>query len=224
MEKLLLVAFGIIIILTLVKVSTYDDSPHRRLMKWTTHFVKSIFQPLLKFLKEISSPSFRILSKLYLRRNQDIVKRFKKFNYMFGHPNMPGFKRITFCISDKEVVLLSKVFKRRLATIPLNKITDIKIEKRNQARERFTKIGNPLAGVFSDYLPEKESRKGEYIMSIRWQDIRGLKHDCAFLYRHRWRYKKKEPDRILSIRNDIINAKPSLNDEDYAGPKKVERN
>ena len=219
---LVAVALFLIIALAVVKAFTRTDNPMGIIILWLKPRLKTLFKfignLLWQLLKALGTP-FRNIVQAH---NEDIISIFRGFRFLFGHPDMRKARLIRLCLEKKRLVIRSIFFLKELAVLPLNKISDIKIEKREQARERFTKSGNPMAGVFDDYLPSKP-KDSEYIFSIRWEDTRGMKHDCVFrfrgLYLRNPRSRYLNADKITSIRNEIISAKPSIDSPDYAGPK-----
>ncbi|MBD3233190.1 MAG: hypothetical protein GF315_05650 [candidate division Zixibacteria bacterium] len=213
------IAFVIIIILALVRDSTDSDEPFKVIRNW---FVRT-FSPILRFFGKTSK---ELPEKLRERKNRsDVRRRFGGFKYLFDHPDMDGDRKIKLVLKPKKLALRKKFLQRELAEIPLNKITEIRIEKREQARARYTSSGNPFAGVFDDYVTG-DAPRGEYFFSIRWEDTRGIKHFSTFRFYKKWRFRKFrsrsiDADDITSIRSAILNAKPPVGHPDYVGPRDV---
>lgn len=213
------IAFVAIIVLALVRDSTGSDEPFKVIGNW---FVRT-FSPVLRFFGRTGR---ELPEKLKERRNRsDVLRRFGGFKYLFDHPDMDGDRKIKLVLKPKKLILRKRIRRRELAEIPLNKITEIRIEKREQAKARYTSPGNPFAGVFDDYVTERTPR-GEYFFSIRWEDIRGIKHFSTFRFYKKWRFRKFrgrsiDADDITGIRSAILNAKPPVGHPDYAGPKDV---
>lgn len=182
------------------------------------------------------SPIFFLLgmarwaSKILLRpvkivrrpKGDHILARFAGFKFLFGHPEMEESRRVRLYLEKKRLVLYSRAFSDELASVPLNRITGVIIEKPDQARVRHARSGKPLAGVVDDYLTGKQHRH-EYIFSVHWDDDRGMSHDSVFRYRRRslriWGFGDDPADIVTGIRNKIISAKPPIGHPDYLAPQ-----
>ena len=145
-----------------------------------------------------------------------VIARLGGMRFQFGHPDIRDTHLAKVCLTDKLLVIYSWFYYRKYGIIPLNKIRDVKIEKRSQARERYTKVGHPMAGVFDDFFRQKP-RRSEYIISIRWEDERSIKHDTVFQF---WGWlSPRHWVKAANIRNKILSAKPRVDSPDYAGPR-----
>ncbi|PJA29246.1 MAG: hypothetical protein CO189_02885 [candidate division Zixibacteria bacterium CG_4_9_14_3_um_filter_46_8] len=219
---LIAAALLLIIALSIVKWFSRTDDPSGIIINWLKPFIKLLLGGIGKLLIIILKAIWSPFSHIKGAHNADLIAIFRGFRFIFGHPDMRGARYIRLCLEKKRLVIRSVFFLKELAVLPLNKISDIKIEKREQARERFTKSGNPMAGVFDDYLSSKP-KDSEYIFSIRYEDVRGMKHDCVFRFRglnlRNPRSRYQNADKITNIRSKIISAKPSIDSPDYAGPK-----
>lgn len=215
---LLALAGLVIIILVVVKGITRDDEPVLVIHKW----LKNGYRSLVGSASRASGGFWPKLQKPFAgfaRSKKDGKRKFIcSAKFLFGHPDIRRPHLASLYLTDKSLILYRWFYHHCRADIPLNKITDIKIEKCDQAYKRFTKSGYPMAGVIDDYFSEKP-RKSEYIISIRWEDGRGIKHDTILRYRG-WLVPRPHI-RVTNIRRKLLAAKPSLDHPDYAGPRLV---
>lgn len=212
------ISFVIIITLAAVKAGTRDDDPVGVVIRWIKRRHVSAARARSGSGPIASNPNRRPLRRFRLKK-EGVVKCAARAKFILGHPDIKRPHYVKVCLTKTDLVLYSWFYFKKYASVPLAKITDIKIEKREQIRKRFA-TKHPLMGVAEEYF-EGNSKKREYFLAVRWQDQRALKHDLVLRIIllasvRRW-------IRINNIRLKILAAKPSLDDPAYSIPKDAER-
>jgi hypothetical protein len=218
------ISFVIIITLAAVKAGTRADDPVGVVIRWIKNRRTSVAKAKSEMRthpatgRGASNPNRQPLRRFRLKK-QGVVKCVTGAKFILGHPDIKRPHYVRVCLTNTHLVLYGWFYFKKYASVPLARITDIKIEKRHQIRERFA-AKHPLVGVAEEYF-EGNSKKREYFLAVRWQDQRALKHDLVLRIIllasvHRW-------IRINNIRLKILAAKPSLDDPAYGIPKDAKR-
>ncbi|MBD3168187.1 MAG: hypothetical protein GF307_01810 [candidate division Zixibacteria bacterium] len=214
---ILAIATGaVLLIMIALRLFYPTEDPDILISQWVKRTSKKIGyrakEKGVESLKAVKKPITGLVAGDKVKKS----KRLCRVRFFFEHPDIDRERFTVLRLSDSALEIFDWSGRKKLADIPLKMVEQVFIEKSDTARERFSKAGYPLSGVYDDFLDSKP-KKREYIISISWKDDRRVNHDSVFQYRsYLGFFTWSNPwEKLSNIRNKILWAKEPVKSPEF---------